>query len=121
MINPDRLTVKASEALNEAVDLARRSGNPLVYDLHLLLALLSQDEGIVVPVLQKLGISVTQLRETVGREMARYPKQSNAQPTLSRELNQVFDRAEADSRELGDEFVSTEHFQIGRASCRERV
>jgi len=38
MINPDRLTVKASEAVNEAVDLARRAGNPLVYDLHLLLA-----------------------------------------------------------------------------------
>jgi ATP-dependent Clp protease ATP-binding subunit ClpA len=53
MINPDRLTVKATEALNEAIDLARRAGNPLVYDLHLLLALLTQDEGIVVPILQK--------------------------------------------------------------------
>jgi len=118
MINPDRLTVKASEAVNEAVDLARRSGNPLVYDLHLLLALLTQDEGIVVPVLQKLGVSVAQLRETVGREMARYPKQSNAQPTLSRELNQVFDRAEADSRELGDEFVSTEHFLLALSDVK---
>jgi len=118
MINPDRLTVKATEALNEAVDLARRAGNPLVYDLHLLTALLSQDEGIVVPVLQKLGVSVAQLRETVGREMARYPKQSNAQPTLSRELNQVFDRAEADARELGDEFVSTEHFLLGLSNVK---
>ncbi len=118
MINPDRLTVKASEALNEAVDLARRAGNPLVYDLHLLLALLTQDEGIVVPILQKLGISVAQLRETVGREMARYPKQSNAQPTLSREVNQVFDRAEADSRELGDEFISTEHFLLALSDVK---
>jgi len=118
MINPDRLTVKASEALNEAVDLARRTGNPLVYDLHLLVALLSQDEGIVVPILQKLGVSVTQLREAVGREMARYPKQSNAQPTLSRELNQVFDRAEADSRELGDDFVSTEHFLLALSDVK---
>lgn len=118
MINPDRLTVKASEALNEAVDLARRTGNPLVYDLHLLLALLTQDEGIVVPVLQKLGISVAQLRETVGREMARYPKQSNAQPTLSRELNQVFDRAEKDARDLGDEFVSTEHFLLALSDVK---
>ena len=118
MINPDRLTVKASEAVNEAVDLARRAGNPLVYDLHLLLALLTQDEGIVVPILQKLGVSVAQLRESVGREMARYPKQSNAQPTLSRELNQVFDRAEADSRELGDEFVSTEHFLLALSDVK---
>src|SRR6476661_284043 len=118
MINPDRLTVKATEALNEAVDLARRAGNPLVYDLHLLMALLDQDEGIVVPVLQKLGVSVAQLRETVGREMARYPKQSNAQPTLSRELNQTFDKAEADARKLGDEFVSTEHFLLALSDVK---
>ena len=118
MINPDRLTVKATEALNEAVDLGRRAGNPLVYDLHLLLALLTQDEGIVVPVLQKLGVSVAQLREDVGREMARYPKQSSAQPTLSRELNQVFDKAEADARKLGDEFVSTEHFLLALSDVK---
>ena len=54
---------KSGEAFNEAVDLARRAGNPLVYDLHLLLALLDQDEGIVVPILQKLGVSVAALRE----------------------------------------------------------
>ncbi len=118
MINPDRLTVKATEALNEAVDLARRAGNPLVYDLHLLLALLGQDEGIVVPILQKLGVGVAQLREAVGREMARYAKQSNAQPTLSRELNQVFDKAEGDARKLGDEFVSTEHFLLALSDVK---
>src|ERR1700682_192509 len=118
MINPDRLTVKASEALNEAVDLARRAGNSLVYDLHLLLALLAQDEGIVVPILQKLGVSVAQLREVVGREMARYPTQSNAQPTLSRELNQVFDKAEADAKKLGDEFVSTEHLLLALSDVK---
>jgi ATP-dependent Clp protease ATP-binding subunit ClpB len=118
MINPDRLTVKATEALNEAVELARRAGNPLVYDLHLLTALLNQDEGIVVPILQKLGVSVAQLREAVGREMARFPKQSSAQPTLSRELNQVFDKAEADARELGDDFVSAEHFLLGLSDVK---
>ncbi|MFL5508257.1 MAG: ATP-dependent chaperone ClpB, partial [Gemmatimonadaceae bacterium] len=118
MINPDRLTVKATEALNEAIELARRAGNPLVYDLHLLLALLNQDEGIVVPVLQKLGVSVAQMRETVGRETARYPTQSGAQPTLSRELNQVFDKAEADARDLGDEFVSTEHFLLALSDVK---
>src|SRR5687768_1701115 len=118
MINPDRLTVKATEALNEAVDLARRAGNPLVYDLHLLMALLTQDEGIVVPILQKLGVSAAQLREAVGREMARYPKQSSAQPTLSRELNQVFDKAEADAQKLGDEFVSTEHFLVALSDVK---
>ncbi|HEY4130971.1 MAG TPA: Clp protease N-terminal domain-containing protein, partial [Gemmatimonadaceae bacterium] len=80
MINPEKLTVKAGEALNEAVNLARRNGNPSVYDLHLLATLLDQDESIVVPVLQKLGASVAALREHVTREMGRYPKQTDAQP-----------------------------------------
>ena len=86
MISPDKLTVKAGEAFNDALDRARRAGNPLVYDLHLLLALLGQDEGIVVPMLQKIGASVAAVREQAERESARYPRQSDAQPTLSRDL-----------------------------------
>jgi ATP-dependent Clp protease ATP-binding subunit ClpB len=116
MINPDRLTVKAAEALNDAVTLARRNGNPVVYDLHLLSALLEQDESIVVPILQKLGASVAALREQVRREIERLPKQSDAQPTLSRELNKVFDRAEDEAKPLGDEYISTEHLLLAIAS-----
>ena len=48
MINPERLTVKAGEALNDAVNLARRNGNPAVYDLHLMSVLLDQADSIVV-------------------------------------------------------------------------
>ena len=84
MINPDRLTVKSAEALNDAVAIARKNGNPLVYDLHLLLALLAQDEGIVVPVLQRVGANVTAIRTGAEQEAARYAKQSDAQPTFSR-------------------------------------
>jgi ATP-dependent Clp protease ATP-binding subunit ClpB len=112
MINPERLTVKAGEALNESVALARRNGNPVIYDLHLLSALLDQDESIVVPILQKLGASVAKLREQVQREMGRYAKQTDAQPTVSRELNQVFDRAEEEAKSLGDEYISTEHLLL---------
>jgi ATP-dependent Clp protease ATP-binding subunit ClpB len=118
MLNPDRLTVKSAEAFNDALALARRNGNPLVYDLHLLSALLGQDEGIVVPILQKLGVNVTALREQVEREIGRYAKQSDAQPTLSRELNQVADRAEAEAKQLGDEYVSTEHFLLALAEVK---
>jgi ATP-dependent Clp protease ATP-binding subunit ClpB len=118
MINPDKLTVKSAEALNEAIGLARRHGNPLVYDLHLLQALLSQDEGIVTPILQKLGLNVPQLRDAVERGIARYPKQSGAQPSMSRELNHVFDRAEDEARTLGDEFVSTEHLLLALADTK---
>src|SRR5215212_9095709 len=99
MLNPDRLTVKAAEALNEALGQARRNGNPLVYDAHLLLALLNQDEGIIVPILHKLGANVTDLRHKVEREISRYPRQTGgANPNLSRELNQVMDRAEEEAK-----------------------
>ncbi|NUQ92658.1 MAG: ATP-dependent chaperone ClpB, partial [Gemmatimonadaceae bacterium] len=118
-MNPERLTVKSGEALNEAVSLARRAGNPLVYDTHLLLALLGQDESIVVPVLQKVGASVAQIREQTEREAGRHPKQSGGgQPGMSRELNQVMDRAEEDARELGDEYVSTEHLLLALSEVK---
>ena len=118
MISQDKLTVKSGEALNDAVTRARQAGNPLVYDLHLLLALLDQDESIVVPVLQKVGASVAALRQAAMGEAERYPRQSDAQPTLSRELNQVLDRAEAIAKELGDEYVSTEHMLLALADVK---
>jgi ATP-dependent Clp protease ATP-binding subunit ClpB len=118
MINPDKLTVKAGEAFNESITLARRNGNPQVYDLHLLSAVLDQDEGIVVPILQKAGANVTAIRDRVRKEMDRYPKQSDAQPSTSRELNQVFDKAEDEARKLGDQFVSTEHLLVALADTK---
>jgi len=113
MIRPDRLTLKGQEAFRDAGELARSRGNPVVNDAHLFAALLTQDEGIVQPLLQKAGLNVAQLREAVGRELAKFPTQSgDAEPTLSRELHRVFDRAEAAAKELGDAYVSTEHLLL---------
>ncbi|MBW7934816.1 MAG: AAA family ATPase, partial [Gemmatimonadaceae bacterium] len=118
MLNPDRLTVKSADALNDAVSHARRNGNPLVYDAHLLFALLSQDESIVVPVLQKLGLNVSALREALDREIARYPKQSGGSPSLARELSAVLDRAEEEAKGLSDEYVSTEHLLLALSDVK---
>jgi ATP-dependent Clp protease ATP-binding subunit ClpB len=119
MINPERLTVKASEALNEAISLARRGGNPLVYDGHLFFALLEQEEGIVIPLLHKLSVNVTDLRVRIERELQRYPRQSGGvQPSVSRELNQVLDKAEEEARALKDEYISTEHLLLALATVR---
>src|SRR6201988_4300856 len=113
MIKPDRLTVKASEALQEASSLARAGGNPVINDAHLFLALLSQDEGIVVPLLQKAGLNVTQLQAETEREIERFPKQSGgADVALSRGLSRVLDRADEDAKALGDAYVSTEHLLL---------
>ena len=118
MINPDRLTVKSAEALNDSVAEARKNGNPLVYDTHLLLVLLAQEESIVVPVLQKLGVNVAALREAITREIARYPKQSDAQPTMARELTAVLDQAEKEAKKLSDEYVSTEHLLLALSDAK---
>src|SRR5437773_11657628 len=111
MIRPERLTVKAAEALQQASALARARGNPVINDAHLFLALLSQDDGIVVPLLQKAGLNVAQLTAETEREIDRFPKQSGtmAEPTLSREVSRVLDRADEEAKELGDAYVSTEH------------
>ena len=118
MINPDRLTVKSAEALNAALALARKAGNPLVYDVHLLLALLAQDEGIVVPLLQRTGTAVAALRTAAEQEAARYARQSDAQPSLSRELTQLLDAADRDAKALGDAYVSTEHLLLALADAK---
>src|SRR6266436_2169040 len=116
MIQPDRLTVKAAEALQQAAALARSKGNPVVNDAHLFYALLQQDEGIVVPLLQKAGLNVTQLQAETEREIERFPKQSGgADPTISRELSRVLDRADEESKSLGDAYVSTEHLLLALA------
>ena len=110
MIQPDRLTVKAAEALQQAASLARSKGNPVINDAHLFYALLQQEEGIVVPLLQKAGLNITQLQAEAEREIERFPKQSGgADPTISRELSRVLDRADEEAKSLGDAYVSTEH------------
>ena len=117
MIRPERLTIKAQEAFRDAGEDARRRGNPVVNDAHLLLALLSQPEGVVQPLLQKAGLNVTALTQATEREIGRFPTQQGggAEPTLSREINRVFDRAEQEAKSLGDQYVSTEHLLLALA------
>jgi ATP-dependent Clp protease ATP-binding subunit ClpB len=113
MIRPERMTIKAQEAFRDAAEDARRRGNPVVNDAHLFAALLAQEDGVVVPLLQKTGLNATALRDAVERELARFPTQSGgAEPTFSRELNQIFDRAEQEAKRLGDAYVSTEHLLL---------
>jgi len=117
MIRPDRLTIKAQEAFRDAGDLARRRGNPVVNDAHLLAALLAQPEGVVQPLLQKAGMSVSAIGQELERELERFPRQEGgtAEPSLSRELQRIFDRADGDASKMGDAYASTEHLLIAMA------
>jgi ATP-dependent Clp protease ATP-binding subunit ClpB len=117
MPNFERFTVKSAEAIQQAASEARQAGNPAIEDLHLLSALLAQPEGIVVPMLQKVGVNVSRFRDELKSAMGRLPTQyGGSQPTFSRELTDILDSAEKEARELKDEYVSTEHLLLALAS-----
>ena len=114
MLSADRLTVKAGEALQAAAAEARQRGNAEVHGVHLLDALLAQEEGIVVPILQKIEVRVARVREQTGEALSRMARvEGGSDPNLSRDLRKALDAAEDVSRELEDEFVSTEHLLLG--------
>jgi ATP-dependent Clp protease ATP-binding subunit ClpB len=114
MLNFDRLTLKASEAIQAAAADARGRGNPEIHGVHLLHALLNQDEGIVVPVLQKLGANVQRIRSETASAIERMARvEGGADPRISRDLNRALTEADDAARKLGDEYVSTEHLLLG--------
>ncbi len=117
MIRPERLTIKAQEAFRDAGDMARRAGNPVVNDAHLFLTLLNQEEGVVRPLLQKVGLNVTDVLQETQREISRFPSQqgTGTEPTFSRELHRIFDLADAAARKIGDAYISTEHLLLALA------
>ncbi|HEX9285893.1 MAG TPA: ATP-dependent chaperone ClpB [Thermoanaerobaculia bacterium] len=113
----DQLTIKSQEAVQESQRDARARGNAELSTDHLLLALLRQDEGVVVPILQKLGVDPDGLAREVEADLDQRPKVTgaSADAVLSPDLNRVFDRAFELAREFGDEYVSTEHFLLALA------
>ena len=119
MPNFEKLTIKSAEALEAARSLAKGRGNPVVNDAHLLAALLDQDEGVVAPLINKVGVNVARLKDEVRRELDRFPKQSGGgDPQLSRELLGVIDKAEQEAAGLGDDFTSTEHLLLALAQAK---
>jgi ATP-dependent Clp protease ATP-binding subunit ClpB len=118
-MNAERLTIRSAQALEAARADARRRGNPVANDAHLLAALLEQDEGIVAPLLNKVGFNVARLKADVAREIERFPRQEGgAEPQFSREVSQALDKAEAEAKRLGDDYVSTEHLLLGLAETK---
>src|ERR1700683_4843615 len=112
----DKLTIKAQEALQAAQEMAGRTGQQQIEPLHVLWALLSQNEGVVPPLLEKLGVSPTALASEVEAQINRLPKISDvSQQYLSPPTNKILDKAFDESQRLKDEYVSTEHILLGLA------
>jgi ATP-dependent Clp protease ATP-binding subunit ClpB len=117
MISYDRLTVKAGEALQGAIALASGRGSPAVEDVHLLSALLDQEGGVVGSILGRVGVRSDELRRRVSEALERLARQEGGSGAMpSRELMQVLDLAEKDAREMGDQYVSSEHLAMALAS-----
>src|SRR5262245_4419286 len=120
----DRFTIKSQEAVAAAQRLASENANPEVAPPHLLLALLEQDEGVVVPVLQRLGVDAEDARARAREAIGELPQLSgNTLPDVrpSSEFVWVLQQAEKESTAFGDEYISTEHMLLALAESRSGV
>ena len=114
MLNADRLTVKAAEAVAAGAGEARRAEHPEFEGLHLLRALLEHEDGVVAPVLNKMEVSPGKVVRAVDDELGRRARVSGgAVPGASRHLRRALDAAAEAARALGDAYVSTEHLLLG--------
>src|SRR5689334_21780642 len=118
----DKFTVKAQEAIQQANELAGQHGNPEMLPLHLLAALLQDSEGIVVPVLTKLGVKPATLQAQVMERIDRLPKVagSSAQPHLSAAMAKTLDQAFKEADTFKDEYVSTEHLLLAMVRDKDK-
>ncbi len=114
MLRPERLTLKTQEAVRAALEHARNRGNPIVNDAHILAALLMQEDSIVGPLIKKAGGVVARISNQVEAEIATFPRQEGGDPTptLDRTVSKVFDRADRIAKQMGDDYVSTEHLLL---------
>jgi ATP-dependent Clp protease ATP-binding subunit ClpB len=115
----NKLTVKAQEAVIEAQNLARQSGHSEFTPEHLLTTLVTQEEGIVPPILNKLGVHPGTVEMELATEMAKRAKVAGgADPTFSGNLRKVFDAAFAAADDFKDDYVSTEHLLLAIAETK---
>ena len=112
----ERFTVKSQEAMQTAAGQALENGNPEVLPVHLMAALLGDRDGVVLPVLEKVGVPVEQMLSGVNSAIAKLPKVSGgAQPGVSAALNKVLEQAFKEAEGFKDEYVSTEHLLLALA------
>ncbi len=104
----DKFTIKAQEAVQEAVNLAQTGGQQAIEPVHLLKGVMEKAKDVTNFIFQKLGVNAVQMAAVLDREISRLPKVEGGQPYLSNESNSVLQKATDIAKEMGDEFVSTE-------------
>ena len=120
----DKLTTKSQEALAEAIRLATDAGNPQVEPLHLLAALLAQQGGVAVALLDAVGVNRGEVESRVNAALAALPASEGSsvqQPGASRTLSRVISDAGKEATALGDAYISTEHLLIAVAASQSQA
>ena len=111
----DKFTIKSQEAMQQAETVAEKNGNQELQPEHLLLALLEQTDGIVTPILQKIGANIGQLTQHIQDELKKLPRIEGfiGQIYISPRLKAILESAVKEAERLKDEYISTEHILLG--------
>src|SRR5215467_8887458 len=108
----DKFTLRGQEAIQSAIELAERNQHQQVEPEHLLVAMLDQPEGIVRPIIGKLGANVAVILNDTQAAVARFPRVQGGQQYFSPRLSQVFNASQQQAEKMQDEFISTEHLLL---------
>ncbi|MGE3181188.1 MAG: ATP-dependent chaperone ClpB [Phycisphaerae bacterium] len=118
-MNLDKFTIKAATAIQSAQQLAQSRGNPQVTGLHVLHALMQGDEkegGIIVPLLQKAGAAVENIRSMTESELGRLPRATGSSLSASRDFTELLNAAQNEAKQMKDEYVASEHLLLALTS-----
>ena len=112
-LDPSRWTLKTQEAFQEATRNAGERRHPEVTPAHFLLAALGQEDGVAVPILDRLAVAPLSVRNRLADQLAKVPQAyGGGQPQLSRELLAAFEQAQSFQQEMGDDYLSVEHLLL---------
>ncbi len=108
----ERFTIRGQEAIQTAIEIAEKNQNQQVEPEHLLIAMIDQKEGIVRPVLGKIGAQAQVISQEVMAALEKFPKVSGGQQFFSSRINTIFQAAQKEAELMKDEYVSTEHLLL---------
>ena len=114
-MNINKYTIKSQEALQSAIELARKAGNQAIEPVHLLTSILTLGDSLTDFLLSKLAIQRARLEESLQRMLSALPKVSGGEPYLSSDATKVLDKAEDIASEMKDEYVALEHLFLALA------
>ena len=120
-MNINTLTIKAQEALQAALSLARERGQQAVEPLHLLAVLIREDDSLSTFLLGRVGVNVRSLRDEVGRAVGALPRvEGGGEQFFAQETSKVIQRAVDFTKNFGDKYASVEHLLLGLVAERDR-